>query len=165
MDDLDREIFEANQDAYQENIKLSSSQKDEVQEIVRKEINQGLNEIREQQKTQNDYFKAKSDPNRPDFEEMCAVGVKLVGENKNLLASLSAAENKPDFLYEIGVREAAYQAAKQNQQNQPPKQLLPEPQQTSSPFAGRVDPTNIHWKGLSEEQFIKYASELGARFD
>lgn len=185
MEDLDNEIFNANQDAYQENLRLTNMQKDEVQKIVRQEINQGLTEIREQQKAQSDYFKAKSDPTKPDFDQMCTLGAELVKDNKNLMASLSGAENKAEFLYEIGIREAAYRAMK-NQVPQHPqqpsaqamsepaypppqqpmyKQPLPEPQQASSPFVGRVDPANIHWAGLTDEQFIKYGMEMGAKFD
>lgn len=186
MEDLDNEIFNANQDAYQENLRLTNVQKDEVQKIVRQELNQGLNEIREQQKAQSDYFKAKSDPTKPNFDQMCTLGAELVKDNKNLMASLSGAENKAEFLYEIGIREAAYRAMQnqggqqpsayppQNTPQQPPqqhpqqpmyKQPLPEPQQASSPFAGRIDPSNIHWAGLTEEQFIKYGMEMGAKFD
>lgn len=161
MDDLDREIFEANQDAYQENLRLTSTQKDEVQSIVRQQLDRGLHEIREQQKTQSDYFKAKAE--KPNFDELCSLGAQVVKDNSNLMASLNGAENKPEFLYEIGIREAAYRAA--NQAPQQHKQLLPEPQQASSPFVGRVDPANVNWGGLTEDQFIKYASELGAKFD
>lgn len=165
MEDLDREIFEANQDAYQENLRLTSSQKDEVQAIVRQQLDSGLSEIREQQKTQSDYFRAKSDPSKPNFDEMCNLGVQVVKDNKNLMASLNGAENKPEFLYEIGIREAAYQATKNHAPQPQPKQILPEPQQASSPFVGRPDPSQIHWKGLTEDQFIKYAMEMGAKFD
>lgn len=185
MEDLDNEIFNANQDAYQENLRLTSKQRDEVQKIIRQEVNQGLSEIREQQKAQADYFKAKSDPSKTNFDQMCALGAELVKDNKNLMSSLSGAENKAEFLYEIGIREAAYR----NMQSQAPQQhvqpyqqttyqtpqqhpentykpLLPEPQSASSPFAGRhLDPSQIPWSSLPEDQFIKYAMEMGAKFN
>lgn len=192
MEDLDNEIFNANQDAYQENLRLTSKQRDEVQKIIRQEVNQSLSEIREQQKAQSDYFQAKADPSKTNFDQMCAIGAELVKNNKNLMASLSGAENKAEFLYEIGIREAAYQSSRNNaQQAQSPqnpqqqqyaqqnyqtpsqttpqntyKQLLPEPQSASSPFAGRhLDPAQIPWSSLSEDQFIQYAMEMGAKFN
>lgn len=172
MNDLEREIFEANQQTYQENLKLTQHQKEEVQSLIRQEIAAELSEIKEQQKVQSDFAKASSDPNRPDFKEMCEVGAKLVQNNNNLLSGLSKAENKPEFLYELGVREAAYQE-KKNQQNtqqqqthsQPEYQnILPEPQQSSAPYVSGMDCDHIPWGNLSEEQFIKYGLQMGVKF-
>lgn len=184
MNDLEREIFEANQTTYQSNVKLTDQQKDEVQSLIRQQVSAELSEIKEQQKVHSDFMKASSDPNRPDFKEMFEVGVKLVQNNKNLCSGLSQAENKPEFLYELGVREAAYQRLGQQQhsnnnvqhQSQPapaqysqpeysPQPILPEPQQSSAPFVSSSNYDNIPWGSLSEEQFIKYGLQMGANFN
>lgn len=182
MNDLEREIFEANQNTYQDNVKLTEQQKDEVQSLIRQQISSELSEFKEQQKVHSDFMKASSDPSRPDFKEMFEIGVGLVKNNKNLCSGLSQAENKPEFLYELGVREAAYQRLSQHNQQQtqnhsqpistpntqPDYQyqpILPEPQQSSAPFVTSSNCDNIPWGSLSEEQFIKYGMQMGVNFN
>lgn len=180
MNDLEQEIFEANQNTYQDNIKLTAQQKDEVQNLIRQQISSELSEMKEQQKVQSDFMKASSDPTRPNFKEMFEVGVKLVQNNKNLCSGLSQAENKPEFLYELGVRESAYQRLGQQQKaqnhSQPytteyaqseysPETILPEPQQSSAPIVPTSNYDNIPWGSLSEEQFIKYGMQMGVQFN
>lgn len=180
MNDLEREIFEANQHTYQDNVKLTAQQKDEVQALIRQEISSELSSIKEQQKVQSDFMKASSDPSRPNFKEMVEVGANLVKNNTNLCSGFSQAENKPEFLYELGVRESAYQrlGQQQNMRNHPqpsttqhvqpeysPQPILPEPQQSSAPFVPNSDYDSIPWGSLSEEQFIKYGMQMGANFN
>lgn len=165
MDPLEQELFEANKQTYQENVRLTEAQQKEVERIVESKVG-GFAEAVAHQKAQMDFMKGMSDPSKPNYKEMCELGAQVVDESPALKAGLIKTENKADFLYDVGVREHAYQASLQSQQapQGQPAPLAPTPQHTSSPYSGGVNPENVPWATLSDDQFIKYASELGMQF-
>lgn len=189
MDDIDREILEANQRNVSENFNFSESQINQLKKMIRKE-NQSIVTAAQRYKDQNDYLKGRYDSTKQNFDQYCEIGAKTIDANPTLRKALREADNKAEFLYDVGVREAAFQEkmASQRQQVGSPQQpfgqgqvaapqyqypqqaqqapqssftMTPEPQQGSAPYAGTVDPNHIPWKDLSVDQFEKYSRALG----
>lgn len=162
MEHLEQELFDANSDTIMENIELTETQQKQVEEIISKQVGQ-IKEATVAQKARLDYMAGVSDPEKPDFKEMCEYGAKLVDTHPNLKSALYSAENRADFLYEIGRREAAFQATQNAQAPKQQQPMMPTPQPTASPYSATVNPANIPWGSLTDEQFIEQAAALGIR--
>lgn len=191
MDEIDREILEANQKNVSENFNFSESQINQLKKMIRKE-NQSIVTAAQRYKDQNDYLKGRYDSSKQNFDQYCEIGAKTIDANPTLRKALREADNKAEFLYDVGIREAAFQEKIASQQQggqqpaaqpvynqpqaanqqyaypqpaqpamQPTYPMTPEPQQGSAPYAGTIDPRNVPWKDLSAEQFEKYSKAMG----
>lgn len=161
MNHLDDEIYQANQRTIEENQKLSQAQEQQISQIIDSKLS-SISQENSKQKTNLDYYMCKLDPNKPDFDEVCKLGLSLLKENEALQAAFHKAENKPEFAYDIGLREKAYQQLyKQPAQQQNNQQVIPPPQTNSSPYQGVMDVNNVQWGSLTEDQFLTKLQELG----
>lgn len=162
MDLLDKEIYRANAENVQENNKLSSAQSKEVEKIINSKMAE-LSQERAKDRANLDYFLCKIDPEKPNFDETLKIGAKVVSDNEALKAGFSQAENKASFLYEIGLREKAYQELNKRKEA-PAQQALPPPQFSTSPYQGHRGIDGVPWNGLSEAQFVEEAQKFGIQF-
>lgn len=162
MDSLEQELYEANRETIQENSKLTPAQQQQVQDIIAKEVNV-LKTFAAEQKAKIDFMAGKTDPDKPNYREMCEVGAQLVDNSPNFKAGLMAADNKAEFLYELGKREVAYQASQQQRPQQPPQPMIPKPEAGTSPYASTINPASIPWGSLTDEQFIEQAAAFGIK--
>lgn len=175
MDDLDRKIFEANQRNIAENMNFSEQQLEELKNIIRNE-NKDIVEVAQKYKMQSDYLTAKNDPAKQNFDQFCEIGAKAIDGSNELTMALKHADNKINFMYEVGRREAAFRA-QQNQYQQPQQQqpspeqhvhstmpsytMTPEPQQGAAPYSGHIDPAKVSWRNLSMSEFEKLTNAIG----
>lgn len=176
MDDLDRKIFEANQRNIAENMNFSEQQLAELKNIIRNE-NKDIVEVAQKYKMQSDYLSAKNDPSKQNFDQLCEIGAKAIDNSNELTVALRHADNKINFMYEVGQREAAFRAQQNQYQQQPQQQysspeqhvhsttpsytMTPEPQQGAAPYSGHVDPAKVPWKNLSMSEFEKLTNAIG----
>lgn len=188
MDDLDKKIFEANQRNIAENMNFSQQQVEELKDIIRKE-NRDIVNVAKQYKDKSDFLHAVNDPSKPNFRQYCELGAKTIDSNKELSVALNHADNRINFMYEVGRREAALQSQQQqypqqqqqySQQQYPQQQqqyqtvqqtdvvstvptyaMTPEPQQGAAPYSGDVNPASVPWNKLSMKEFEKLTNAIG----
>lgn len=187
MDDLDKKIFEANQRNIAENMNFSESQIAELKAIIRNE-NKDILDVTQKYKNQSDYLAAKNDPSKKNFDQYCELGAKAIDQSSELTMALKHADNKINFMYEVGQREAAFRAQQQKQPNyqqytqqaqqqaqqqayavpeyqvnsaQPNYAMTPEPQQGAAPYSGNIDPAAVPWGNLPMSEFEKLTIAMG----
>lgn len=166
MHSMDQEIYEANKHTVAENQALTEAQSKQIDSIVDRKIADFKKEHAKSQ-TVVDYLTGKLDPNKQNYDEAFKVGAQVVENNPVLYAGFEHADNKPNFLYEVGIRELAYQKLNgQSQSPQPQQQapqtqanLLPNPQFSSSPYQGAMAQTS--WNSMTESQFLGAIKEMG----
>lgn len=161
MSSLEQEIYSANEKHITENHKLTTSQAEQVNQLLDSKLSELKKDSLKQQMTL-DYFTAKMDPSKQNFDEACKLGAQVVEKNPALQVGLSHAENKPNFLYEIGIREQALQKVTGvGQQNTTQAQVLPNPQASASPYQGAMNMHNTQWGNMSEKQFLGALEQMG----
>lgn len=180
MNDLEKELFEANKQNFDENVKLTQQQQKEVEKIVEERMG-GLVQLAASNQARIDMLAAAQDPSKPNYKEMCELGAQVLDSNPNLQAlrdSVVRSGNRLDYLYEVGVREDAYQ--KQLQAQEQAKQPIPQPaaqpqhpnsmqhmntpvppHHAVSPQAMALDPSRVDWRNLTDKQFMEYAALMG----
>lgn len=180
MEDIDREILEANQKTVSDNFNFSESQINQLKKMIRKE-NQSIVTAAQRYKDQNDYLKGRYDSSKQNFDQYCEIGAKTIDANPTLRKAFREAENRAEFLYDVGVREAAFQekmaaqqGAAQNQQpfyqpqqgpaQQPyPAQAAPAPQYNFPQQVQQVPPPAYPMTPEPQQGSAPYAGNLDPR--